>query len=53
MASKITDRDGGTGWGQGGRPPSPLCVEMGFTRTFSRNQDVTVKLKSELIFIKF
>ena len=33
--------------------PSALCVEIGFTRTFARNQDVTVKLKSELIFIKF
>ena len=30
-----------------------LCVEMGFTWTFPRNQDATVKLKSELIFIKF
>ena len=30
-----------------------LCVEMGFTWTFPRNQDVTVKLKSELISIKF
>ena len=29
------------------------CVEMGFTRTFPGNQDVTVKLKSELISIKF
>ena len=30
------------------------CVlKWGFTRTFPRNQDVTVKLKSELIFIKF
>ena len=30
------------------------CVlKKGFTRTFPRNQDVTVKLKSELIFIKF
>ena len=29
-----------------------LCVEMGFTWTFSRNQDAKVKLKSELIFIK-
>ena len=41
----------------GGRqsPPSPppLCVEMGFTWTFHWNQDVTVKLKSELISIKF
>ena len=34
-------------------PPPPLCVEMGFTRTFPGNQDVTVKLKSELISIKF
>ena len=30
-----------------------LCFEWGFMRTFPRNQDVTVKLKSELIFIKF
>ena len=30
-----------------------LCVEMGFTRTFPRNQDATVKLKFELISIKF
>ena len=29
------------------------CVEMGFTRTFPRNQDATVKLKSELISSKF
>ena len=34
-------------------PPPPLCVEMGFTWTFPRNQDATVKLKSKLIFIKF
>ena len=34
------------GWGA-------LCVEMGFMWTFPRNQDVTVKLKSELISIKF
>ena len=30
-----------------------LCVEMGFTWKFPRNQDATVKLKSELISIKF
>ena len=30
-----------------------LCVEMGFMWTFPRNQDATVKLKSELIFRKF
>ena len=30
----------------------PLCVEMGFNWTFPRNQDATVKLKSELISIK-
>ena len=30
-----------------------LCVEMGFTWTFPRNQDAIVKLKSELISIKF
>ena len=34
------------------RPPA-LCVEMGFTWTFPRNQDATVKLRSELISIKF
>ena len=36
------------------KPPGifrpPHCVD---TRTFPRNQDVSVKLKSELIFIKF
>ena len=31
----------------------PLCVEMGFTWTFPRNQDAKVKLKSKLISIKF
>ena len=30
-----------------------LCVEMGFTWTFPSNQDATVKLKFELISIKF
>ena len=30
-----------------------LCVEMGFTWTIPRNQDATVKLKTELISIKF
>ena len=30
-----------------------LCVEMVFTWTFPRNQDAKVKLKSELISIKF
>ena len=30
-----------------------LCVEMGFTWTFPCNQDAKVKLKSELISIKF
>ena len=30
-----------------------LCVEMGFTSIFPRNQDATVKLKFELISIKF
>ena len=38
----------GAGRGGGG-----LCVEIGFTQTFPRNQDVSVKLKFELIFIKF
>ena len=33
--------------------PTALCVEMAFTWTFSRNQDATVKLKSELISFKF
>ena len=33
--------------------PGALCVEIGFTWTFPRNQDATVKLKSELISIKF
>ena len=36
-----------------GPPLWALCVEMGFTWTFPRNQDATVKLKSELISIKF
>ena len=39
-------RDGGTG-GIGGR--GALCVEISFTLTFHRIQNVTVKLKSELI----
>ena len=30
-----------------------LCVEMGFTWTFPRNQDATVKSKSDFISIKF
>ena len=30
-----------------------MCVEMGFMWTFLRNQDASVKLKSELISIKF
>ena len=30
-----------------------LCVEMGFMWTFPSNQDATVKIKSELISIKF
>ena len=30
-----------------------LCVEMDFTWTFPRNQDANMKLKSELISIKF
>ena len=36
-----------------GITPPPLCFEWGFTRTFPRNQDVIVKLKSELISSKF
>ena len=39
-------RDGGTG-GIGGR--GALCVEISFTLTFHRIQNVTVKLKSQLI----
>ena len=31
----------------------PLCVEMGLTWTFPRNQDAKVELKSELISVKF
>ena len=44
---------------QGSRMPGlkiwrgALCVEMGFTWTWQRNQDATMKLKSELISIKF
>ena len=37
-------------------PPNlktPLCVEIGFYSDISEDQAVTVKLKSELIFIKF
>ena len=30
-----------------------LCFEWGFTQTFPRNKDATVKLKSELISSKF
>ena len=30
-----------------------LCVEMDIMQTFPRNQDVTVKLKFDLIYIKF
>ena len=37
---------------QPSRPP-PLCVEMCFTWTFPRNQDAKMKLKCELISIKF
>ena len=37
----------------GGHNLAPtLCVEMGFTWTYPRNQDATVKLKSELISFK-
>ena len=39
-------------WNLSSKSP-PLCVKMGFTWTFPRNQDATVKLKSELISIKF
>ena len=35
------------------REEGALCVEMGFTWTLPRNQDAKVKLKSELISIKF
>ena len=40
-------------WGCRKQGRGALCVEMGFTWTFPRNQDATVKLKSELISIKF
>ena len=44
-------------WGssssRGSSGPRALCVEMGFTGTFTKNQDATVKLKPELISIKF
>ena len=44
-------RAGGTGdWGAS---PPPLCFEWGFTRTFPGNQDVAVKYKSEVIYVKF
>ena len=36
-----------------GEHAPPLCFQWGFTRTCPRNQDATVKLKSELISIKF
>ena len=36
----------------GGRAAGTLCVEMGFTWTFPRNQDASVKLKSDPISIK-
>ena len=36
-----------------GKGGGALCVEMGFAWTFPKNQDATVKLKSEFIFIKF
>ena len=35
------------------RREGALCFEWGFTRTFPRNQDASVKLKSELISRKF
>ena len=31
----------------------PLCFESGFTRTFPGNQDVAVKQKFEVIYVKF
>ena len=34
-------------------PPPPLCFEWGFTQTFPRNQDASVKSKAELISSKF
>ena len=34
-------------------PPPPLCVEKGFTLTFPGNQDVDVKWKSEVIYVRF
>jgi hypothetical protein len=46
LFGRLNTRGGG---GRGGH-----CVlKYGFTRTFPRNQEVTVKLRSELIFIKF
>ena len=30
-----------------------LCFEWGVTRTFSGNQDVALKYKSEVIYVKF
>ena len=37
-------------WVEGG---GALCVEIGFSSTFPRNQDVTMRLKFELIFMQF
>ena len=35
-------------------PPTPHCVlKQSFTQTFPSDQDVTAKLKSQLIFIRF
>ena len=35
------------------RMAGALCFEWGFMRTFPGNQDVTVKYKSEVIYVKF
>ena len=48
-----TGGDRGARVGGKGRGGGALCVEMGFTWTFPRNQDAIVKLKTELISIKF
>ena len=50
LVSKLNYRAIGRSENPGG---GALSVEMGFTWTFPRNQDATVKLKPELISIKF
>ena len=46
-------RIGFTGLPKTGEGMGALCFEMVLTRTFPWNQDATVKLKTELISIKF